>query len=455
MKTMNATIGGMLGYVMAALLISVSYADNPTENWHRFRGPDGNGVAADAKPPLKWSGTSDNLSWKFDVPGQGSSSPIVWGDKVFVTSAVDTGKAADGSAIPANPGAGQSRQGRQGRRRGRRRSVPKSVHEFWLHCVSLKDGKALWSKKLNEAVPHEAKHSTNTYASASAVTNGKHVYVSFGSFGIYCLDMNGNVVWERDLGDMRTRNSFGEGGSPALYENNLIVNWDHEGQSFLEVLDALTGQTRWKKNREEATGWATPRVVKFGDQVQVIINAATVRSYDLADGSEIWRCGGQTGNPIPTPMVMDDFVICMTGFRSSACYAIPLDSKGDVSRSERIRWNTRDMGPYVPTGVLYKGIVYGTKTSQPVLTAIDAKTGKTVIDSTRLDGIRTLYSSMVAANDHIYVTGRNGKTIVLKHGDEFEVVSTNDLGEPVDATPAIVGKKILIRGDQHLFCFED
>ncbi len=449
----------VLVFLVACSTVAISNAQDIGKNWHQFRGPNGNGVANEnSKPPTKWSGDSDNLKWKVAIPGKGSSSPVVWGDKIFVTSAVDTKKTADGAAVAETPpDANAGRGGRRGRggRGGGRGGAPKSVNEFWVHCLNRADGKEIWKTKVHEAVPHEGTHRTNTYASGSPVTNGSHVYISFGSFGIYCLDMDGKIVWQRDLGKMRTRNSFGEGVSPALYEDSLVVNWDHEGQSFIEAMDAKTGKTKWKKNRDAATGWATPLIVKHKDRVQVIVNASTVYSYDLADGSVIWQCGGQTGNPIPTPMILGDMVICMTGFRSSACYAIPLDSEGDITGSDKIVWSSREIGPYVPTGVLYKDTVYATKASSPVLVALNAKTGEKVIDSQRLDGIRSLYSSMVAANGHVYVTGREGKTLVLKHGNEFNVVATNDLGEPVDSTPAIVGNELIIRGANSLFCFEN
>lgn len=482
-------------FLAATFATSICTADE-LGNWHRFRGPDGNGVAEDAKPPTSWSNSSENIKWKLELPGKGHSSPIVWGDKIFVTTAVDTRKTPDGEVLP-EPAAGEETRGRgrggrggpppegrggrpdgpppegrggrggrggppQGRGRGRggrgrggRGAAPKSINEFWVYCINRADGKVVWKKKVNEAVPHEGTHNTNNYASGSPVTNGEHVYASFGSHGIYCLDMEGNVVWDRDLGDMRTRNSFGEGVSPALHEDTLIVNWDHEDQSFIEAVDAKTGKTKWKQDRDELTTWATPVVVKHNDRTQVITNGKKVRSYDLKDGSLIWECGGQTGNAIPTPMILDDTAIAMTGWRSSACVAIPLDSKGDVTDSDKLGWKSRDIGPYVPTGVLYKGTIYGTKSSQAVLSAVDAKTGKKVFNSERLPGIQTLYSSLVAANDHIYVTGRNGTTLVLKHGPEFEIVSTNELGEPVDATPAIADKQIFVRSASNLYCFED
>lgn len=476
MPQLLSKIAAILIFSITTIIATPTNADD-SSNWHRFRGPDGNGASADATPPIKWGAESDNLKWKTEIPGKGSSSPIVWGDNIFLMTAVDTHKTADGKDVPkpaaGADGGGRSRGGRPGGDRSRggragggrsgggrggfgRGSKPTSVQEFWVLCLNREDGSIAWKKKVKEAVPHEGTHGTNTFCSGSPVTNGEHLWCSFGSQGLYCLDMKGNVVWERDLGDMQTRNSFGEGASAEVHKDKLAIIWDHEGQSFVEVMNAKTGDKIWRKDRpNDKTGWATPRIVEHGGKTQVVVNGSTVRSYDIEDGSMIWECGGQTGNPIPTPILSEDNVICMTGWRASQCYAIPLNSKGDVSGSDKIAWNSTDLGPYVPTGVLYKGTLYGTKTTKPYLTALNAKTGETVISTARLDGISTLYSSLVAANDHVFVTGRSGKTLVLKHGDKLDVVSTNDLGEEVDATPALVDNQIMIRGAKHLFCFEN
>ncbi|MFK7769309.1 MAG: PQQ-binding-like beta-propeller repeat protein [Mariniblastus sp.] len=461
----------VLLFAAASFSVTSVNAEDTSSNWHRFRGPDGNGVSDVAKPPIKWGADSDNLKWKVELPGKGSSSPIVWGDKIILMTAVDSGKAADGKEMPkpaaggGRPGGGRpgggagggrpSRGGRGGARGFGRGSKPTSVHEFWVLCLNRNDGSVAWKKKVNECVPNEGHHSTASFSSASPVTNGEHIYCSFGSYGLYCLDMEGNVVWDRDLGDMQTRNSFGEGASPEIFKDKLAIIWDHEGQSFVEVMNAKTGKQIWRKDRPEPTGWATPRIVEFGGKTQVIVNATEVKSYDLEDGSIIWKCGGQTGNPIPTPILSGDNIICMTGWRNSACYAIPLSSKGDISGSDKVAWSSREIGPYVPTGVLYKGTLYGTKTKLGVLTGLNAETGKTVIEPTRMDGINTLYSSLVAANDHVFLTGRGGKTVVVKHGNDATIVSTNDVGEAVDATLALVDNQVFIRGEKHLFCFED
>lgn len=446
--------------MISQILLSISLlmgphgnSDDVNNNWHQFRGPTGNGVALNANPPIEWN--SDNAKWKTEIPGSGSASPIVWDDKIIILTAEKTEREKEAKEETTEPPAEKESGNRRGRRRMSRPS-PTHFHAFNVLCLDRNSGELLWKTTVNEAVPHEGGHSTNTFSSGSPVTDGKHIWASFNSFGLFCLDMEGNVKWERQFGKMRTRAGFGEGASPAIYDDTLILNWDHEGDSFIEAMDPATGETKWKKERDEPTSWSTPVFAKVGDQVQVITNGATrVRSYDLSNGDLIWECGGQTGNPIPTPIVLDDMVVCMTGFRSNAAMGIPLNSKGDITDSDDVIWSRRDIGPYVPTGVLYNGNIYSTKGSNAILTSIDAKTGETVIDASRLEGIRTLYASLVAANDHIYVTGRNGNTLVLKDGDNLEIVATNELGEPVDATPAIVDNQIFIRSDKHLYCFEN
>jgi outer membrane protein assembly factor BamB len=284
------------------------------------------------------------------------------------------------------------------------------------------------------------------------VTDGKHIYVDYGSRGIYCLDMEGNIVWRQSLGKMRTRNSFGEGASAALAGDRLIVPWDHEGESFVAALDTANGEVVWKTERNEATSWGTPLIVERKGRTQVIVNGTTVRSYDLADGKLIWECGGQTGNPIPTPMLYGDYVICMTGFRGDAVYCISLDSEGDVTSTSKVAWKYNAAGPYVPTGVLYRDQVYLNKSNTNVVAVLDAKTGKEVVKPQRLGGLGDLYSSPVAANEHVYYTDRNGTTVVIKHGDSLDVVSRNSLDETIDSSLAIVGDRIFIRGEKHLFC---
>ncbi len=448
-----ATVKCLLPITALLLAIpSLIMAQGPAEaesakQWPSWRGPTHDGVSTQARPPVTWSDTK-NVTWKTAIPGRGSASPIVWGDRVFITTAVRTDRRGQPAAPPKQGGP-------RGGGRGRGES-PSEIHEFLLICLDRKTGKILWQKKAVETVPHEGIHSTNTYASGSPVTDGKHVYAWFGSHGLHCYDMEGNPKWQRDLGDMRTRNAFGEGGSPALHGNTIVVPFDHEGDSFVAAMNAATGEPLWKTERDEPTTWGTPFITTHQGVTQVILNGARrVRSYDLATGELLWSCGGQATNPIATPVVMDGVVYCMTGYQGYAVYAIPLSVRGDITGSDKIVWSKTDAGPYIASPVLYKGLLYYTKSRDALLLVADAKTGKPVIEPTRLEGLNVLYSSPVAADGRVYYTSRDGATLVLEHGDAVKVLAKNELGEGVDASPALVGRQMFLRGEKHLFCIEE
>ena len=264
------------------------------QDWNQWRGSTGNGGSVDANPPTKWSDT-ENVKWKIAIPGRGSGSPIISGDKVFVVSAVLTEQGAkDAKAKAQRP---QEQSGRDGRRRRRGSSIPLVEMDFKVFCFDRSSGEKLWEQTACTATPHQGTHSTNGFASASPCTDGQHVYASFGSRGLYCYTMDGDLVWKRsDFGQMNTRNSFGEGSSPLLFEDKLILPWDHEGPSLLYALNKLNGETIWKTKRDdEPTNWGTPIVVSKGEQKQVVITGQSkVRAYDLESGKELWNCGGQT-----------------------------------------------------------------------------------------------------------------------------------------------------------------
>ncbi len=317
------------------------------------------------------------------------------------------------------------------------------------------NGEIIWRKTANEVVPHEGKHGDNTFASASPTTDGEFLYVSFGSRGVYCYDLDGNLQWSRDLGQMQTRNGFGEGASPVVYGDTLVVTWDHEGDSALYALNAKTGETLWQVERDEPTTWNTPLVVEHNGVTQVIVNGGVSRSYDLKDGTLLWECGGQAANPIPSPVAKDGTVFCMTGYRGYSLYAIPLDSQGDVTESDTIVWTRDDSTPYVPSPLLYGDLLYFTKSNNALLTCVDAATGEVKYENERLQGVRNLYASPVGAAGRVYITDRDGVTLVVEHGPELNVLATNTLDEPIDASPAIVGNQIFLRSGDHLYCIEE
>ena len=424
-------------------------------HWGQWRGPTFNGVAAkDATPPLEWS-EEKNIRWKVAIPGQGYSTPIVWEDKLFLLTARPTKESATRELRNEDlEPVAYVQRGRGNRApRSRGTSVPRDTHEFLVMCLDRHTGETLWEQVARREVPHEGTHETNTFASSSPVTDGERLYASFGSRGIYCYDLDGEKLWEVDLGDMETRGGFGEGASPALHGQTLVVPWDHEGQSFVAALDALTGDQLWRVERDEASTWATPLVLPRGDGHQVVLNGSTaVRSYDLKTGTLLWECGGQAMNPIPSPVADSERVYVMTGFRGHALYAIPLDAEGDVTDSDTIAWSINELTPYISSPALHEGLLYITKERTGILSCIEAETGEAVYKNQRLPGISTLYASPILANGHLYIFGRDGAAVVVKAGRDFEIVAENQLEEGIDASPVMIGDVMYVRGASSLYC---
>ena len=269
--------------------------------------------------------------------------------------------------------------------------------------------------------------------------------------------MKGNLQWEKDLGDMQKRLGFGEGSSPALYNDKIVINWDHEGDSFITALDKNTGKEIWRTNRDESTTWSSPYVVEHNGTAQVIVNATgRISSYNLDTGKLIWECCGMTMNAIPMPVSIDGIVYVTTGFRGSALVAIRLDeAKGDITNTDAVIWTYDRDTPYTPSPLAYKNNLYILKVNSEILSCFNAKTGETLFTQKRLDGIKGMYSSPVAANDRIYFAGRNGVTSVLKYGPTFEILSTNTLDDNFDASPVIVGNDLYLRGHKYLYSISE
>ncbi len=415
------------------------------DNWPHWRGIGGNGVASNASPPTQWSDTK-NVKWKVRIPGRGSGSPVIWEDRVFVTTAVPAAGDQPEVSAAANSGQGRNRGGRGG-------SQLQNL-QFKVMCFNREDGKLLWEEVATEALPHQETHSTNGFASASPCTDGEHVYAHFGSRGLYCYTMDGTLVWERnDLGKMETRNGFGEGSSPTLADDKIIVPWDHEGQSSIFALNKQTGKTIWKTDRDEPTCWATPLVIEHDGQKQVIMNGQTcARSYDLETGKELWRCGGQTERPVACPVAADGLVFVGSGHKGSFLAAFRPDGKGDIEGTQHVVWTTNRDTPDIASLLLSSGRLYFHKGKTGILTCVDAATGKPHFEASRVAGLNSLYASPIAAGGYIFSTDRSGTTVVIKDSDKLEIVATNSVGETVDATPAPVDNELFIRGEQHLFC---
>jgi outer membrane protein assembly factor BamB len=405
--------------------------------WPQWRGPHATGVSPHATPPIAWSETK-NIRWKIEVPGRGSASPVIWGDRVFVLT-----------AMPAGISTGESHKPRGG-------VEPRTAHVFKVLAINRADGKVAWEKTAKEEVPHEASHADNgTWASSSAVTDGQHILASFESRGLYCYDMNGGLVWQKDLGDKKMRNEFGEGSTPALHGNTLVVVWDHyvPGASFVVALDKRSGQELWRVKRDEIDTWATPLIVDHEGRAQVIVSGMNrLRSYDLRTGDVVWETAGLTMNAIPSPVAANGMVFATSGFRGNSLKAIRLaGAKGDITGTPNIVWTLDRDTPYVPSPLLYDNVLYILKTNNGLLSAFDAKTGKPHYQLQRLDKAPNVFASPIGAAGRVYIAGRDGTTVVLRHGPTFEVLAENTLDDGFDASPATVGTELYLRGYRYLY----
>lgn len=430
--------------VMLALSLGgiASAAENDAERfWPQWRGPGADGVAPESSPPLEWA-EGKNVVWKVELPGAGNGSPIVWGDRVYLLTAVPTGEAAAPHRLP-DP---------EGRDPHPSVSPATEVMAFTVLALDRGSGETVWRTVVREEVPHDGTHQDGSYASSSPVTDGERVYAFFGSRGTYALDLYGQIVWQKDLGDMTVRRGFGEGASPALYEDKLVLLWDHEGPSFIVTLDKVTGEELWRQERDEITSWTTPLVVSVGGKAQVVTAATQkVRSYDLETGELLWESPGMTLNSIPSPVDGDGLVYLMSGFRGSTLQAIPLaTARGELTAENGIAWTHERDTPYVPSPLLYDGILYFMKSNSGILSALDAKSGESYYLE-RVSGIDNVYASPVAADGRVYITSRDGVTVVLKHGKTLEILSTNELDDGFDASPAVAGDEIFLRGHRSLY----
>jgi outer membrane protein assembly factor BamB len=412
------------------------------QGWPQWRGPLGTGVAPHAQPPIEWSETR-HVRWKTALPGKGHSTPIVWGERVFLTTAIPYGEAVKPRFV--RPGAHDNLATTQ-------------AHEFAVLAVSRKTGKILWQQTVHKAVPHEAGHITASLASGSPVTDGEHLFAFFGSYGLYCLDTSGKLLWKKDLGEMHSKHGHGEGSSPALFGDTLIVNWDHEEQSFVVALDKRTGKQRWRVARAEDTSWATPIVVEHKGAAQVVVPGTNrLRGYDLATGGLIWECGGLSSNIVASPVAANGFVYAGSSYDTRAMLAVRLDgAKGDITGSNQVVWTRRRGTPYVPSPLLYGGSLYNLQHYQGTIVRLDVKTGEEQGGPFRLGAIRDVYASPVGAAGRIYVTSREGVTQVMSHGDPTpKMLATNRLDDSFSASAALVARELYLRGERSLYCIAE
>lgn len=416
----------------------------PPANWPQWRGPDSQGVSTERGLPSDWN-TSKNVKWKIPIAGRGHSSPIVWGKKIFLTTALD------GEAIPGRT-AGVTHRLLDGTDFVHPDAVGADLkHTFKVICLDRDTGKILWERVAYEGPVHDSRHKKASFASSTPATDGKYVFAFFGTEGLYAYDYNGKLLWKRDLGKLGTA-SVGYGVSPLLFGDLVIMQCDESGgQSFIAAFDKRTGKEAWRVARKVDVTWSSPVLVHTATRTELVTAAAeAIIAYDPATGKELWRHKGLESNAVPTPVVSRDLVVVTSGYPTKIALALRGGGSGDITGTSQLVWSYNKGTAYVPSPILYGDYVY-LMTGNGSITCLDAKTGKVQYEGARVPKSITFMSSPVAFDGKILLTSEDGDTFLIKAGPVHEVLGTNTIGEPVYASPAIADGKIFIRGERTLY----
>ena len=438
------SIAVVISLLSTVMLLNSTAGSAAAPNWPQWRGPGGQGISTEKNLPTEWSATK-NIKWKTPIAGRGHSSPIVWGNRIFLTTAIEGALVPGAKAVKHMDGDKEFLH-------------PDSVgadhkHTFKVICLNAESGKILWEQTAYEGTPYDNRHRKSSFASSTPVTDGKLVYAFFGTEGLYAYDMGGKLVWRADLGKLGTV-GMGTGTSPILYENLLILQCDEENgaASFIVALDKKTGREVWKTPRKVQVSWATPILVRTPGRMELITSGnETVIAYDPATGKELWRHKGVESNAIPSPVANQEMVFITAGSPAKIVMAIRLGGSGDLTDSANVAWKYPKGTAYVPSPILYGDYLYLT-TDKGILTCLDARTGEVKYDGGRVPIPATFTASPVAFEGKILLTSEDGDTFIVRAGPKHEILGTNSVGEPVYASPAIADRKIFIRGERNIYC---
>lgn len=415
-----------------------------SENWPQFRGADSMGVADDPALPAQWS-TTENVAWKTEIPGVGWSSPIVWGDRIFLTSVINSV---------------ETEKPKKGLYFGGERKTPSDEHRWMVYAVDFKTGKIVWEKEAHRGVPPGPRHLKNSYASETPVTDGERVYAYFGNVGLFCYDVRGKLLWSKPAAAARTRYGWGTAASPVGHQGRLYLVNDNDDHSYLESLDKKTGESIWKVDREEKSNWSTPYIWEHDGKTEIVTTGAgRVRSYDL-DGKLVWEFGGMSSIVIPTPFASHGLLYLTSGYvgdQIRPVYAVKPGARGDLTlapgatSSPGIAWYLPQAGPYNTSPIVY-GDYYYTLLDRGFLTAHDARTGKEIYSKQRIDPAAGAFTaSPWAANGKLFLLSEDGDTFVVHAGPDYRLLGKNSLDEMCMATPAIARGSLLIRTASKLY----
>lgn len=433
---------------LVLVLLLVAPARLPAqENWPQFRGADARGVAVNSSVPDRWSAT-ENVLWKTDIAGRGWSSPVVWNDYVFLTTAINSA---------------ESEEAKKGLYfGGDRPQPPQSPHQWKVVCLDLNSGDVRWERLVHEGIPESPIHIKSSYASETPVTDGQRVYCCFGNVGIYCLDFAGDLVWTYEISPQPMRNGWGTAASPVLHGGRLYYCNDNDRESTLVCLDTSTGKEIWKVRRDEKSNWATPYVWKNSQREEIVtVGTGEVRSYGL-DGELLWTLKGMSSITIATPYAVDGLLYISSGYvldGSRPIYAIKPGASGDISlqgeetTGEFIAWSQPVAAPYNPSTLVYRDQLY-VLYDRSMLASFDANNGEEIYSIKRIPNGRAFTSSPWIMNDKLFCLNEDGVTFVFETGEKFNLLHTNPLAEDDMgmATPAVCGDRMLIRTSARVYC---
>jgi outer membrane protein assembly factor BamB len=420
-----------------------------TSNWPQFRGPDSNQLTREKKLPEEW-GQHQNIAWKLKLSGRGWSSPVVWGDKVFITAAVLEDPSLQW----------EQREG------GERRLVnpPDAEYRWEVYCLDADTGDERWRQAAHRGTPEIPTHRDNTYASETPVTDGKRLYVYFGMTGLFTYDLDGNLLWEKDLGNYPTRGNWGTSTSPVLWKNNLYLQIDNEENSFLVALEAATGDERWRVQRSEKSNWSTPVIWKNKVRTELVTGGKTARSYDPETGELIWELNVGGGRNISSPAFDRERIYLGNEKRSDGggtLFAVIAGAEGDItpgegaSTSQGVAWSTPESGLSMPSPLLFEGLIYIVERRGGMIFCYEAATGEPVYQKVRIPDAGPFWASPWIANGKIYCLDERGTTHVLEPGREFTLVAQYKLDDKFWSSQAIAGHAYFFRGVEYLYCIRE
>ena len=431
---------------LSCLILAGAFSVVAQDNWPQFRGDQALGVAHNPNLPTTWA-TNQNVAWRTAVPGMGWSSPVVWGESIYLTSVIRDGEVE-------TP--------KKGLYFGGERKTPSTNTQHWMvYCFDWQTGRKLWEKQVHEGSPSTSIHLKNTYASETPVTDGERVYAYFGNLGLFCLDLVGKEIWSQKWGHFKTRYGWGTAASPVLHKDRIFVVNDNDESSFLVALNKKTGEQLWRVERDEKSNWATPFVWVNALRTELVVpGTKKVRSYDL-DGKVLWELGGMSSIVIPTPFAKSGLLYVCSGYvgdKIRPVFAIRPGAAGDISlkdgetSSQHIAWYEKTAAPYNPSPLVYGDHFY-VLFDFGFLSCRDAKTGREIYDKQRInpEGTSAFTASPWAYDNKVFCLSEDGDTFVFQAGPEYKVIGKNSLGEMCMATPAIVRDSLIIRTISHLY----